>query len=113
MKKKNQCHRRFEIKSVHDFSPIFHGLGKQKDFQLRLNIDDTVEPVHQSHRRVPFSTRPKVEAAIKQLYEHDICENPENTPTLWVSPIVELYKPRDPDNIRLCGSSIQCQLFIS
>jgi hypothetical protein len=89
-------------KIVHDFDSIFHGLGKLKDFQLQLNIDDTVEPVHQKHRRVPFSTRPQVEAAIKQLYEDDICEDPQNTPTPWVSPIVVVPKPRDPDNIRLC-----------
>ena len=61
-----------------------------------------MEPVHQKHRRVPFSTRPQVEAAIKQLYEDDICEDPQNTPTPWVSPIVVVPKPRDPDNIRLC-----------
>jgi len=60
-------------KIVHDFDSIFHGLGKLKDFQLQLNIDDTVEPVHQKHRRVPFSKRPQVEAATKQLYEDDIC----------------------------------------
>jgi len=56
---------------VYDFDSIFHGLGKLKDFKLQLNIDDTVEPVHQKHRRVPFSTRPQVEEAIKQLYEDD------------------------------------------
>ena len=87
---------------MQDFDPLFHGLGKLKDFQLKLNIDDDVPPVHQKHRRVPFSTRPKVEEAIKQLYDDDICENPENTPTPWVSPIVVVPKPHAPDKIRLC-----------
>ena len=59
-------------KIVYDFNTIFHALGKIMDFQLQLKIDDTVEPVHQKHRQVPFSTRPKVEAGIKQLYEDNI-----------------------------------------
>jgi len=71
-------------KIIPDYEHVFNGLGKLKDFQLVLNIDDSVPSVHQKHGRVPFSTRPKVEKAIKQLYSEDTCENPENTPTPWV-----------------------------
>jgi len=31
-----------------------------------------------------------------------MCEDPENTPTPWVSPRVVVHKPHNPDNIRLC-----------
>lgn len=89
---------------LRDFDAIFNGrqLGKLKDFQLKLNIDDTVPSVHQKHRRIPFATRPKVEKAVEQLYADDICEGVDNTPTPWVSPVVVVPKPHAPDKIRLC-----------
>ena len=87
---------------VTEFDQLFHGLGKLKDFQLKLNIDDTIAPVKQTHRRVAFGSREKVEKALKQLYDDDICETPKNTPTPWVSPIVVVPKPRDPDSVRIC-----------
>ena len=85
-----------------DFDNVFQGLGRLKDFQLKLNIDTDVVPLHQKHRRVPFSTRKKVEDAVKQLIADDICEDPGNDPTPWVSPIVVVPKPNAPDQIRLC-----------
>ena len=39
---------------VSNLSEVFKGIGKLKDFQLRLNIAESVEPVCQKHRRVPF-----------------------------------------------------------
>ena len=79
-----------------------HGLGELKDFQLKLNTDDTVTPVNQTHRRVAFGSREKVAKSLKQLYDEDICETPKNTPTPWVSRIVVVPKPRDPDSVRIC-----------
>ena len=87
---------------VTEFDQLFHGLGKLKDFQLKLNIDDAITPVKQTHRRVAFGSREKVAKALKQLYDEDICETPKNTPTPWVSPIVVVPKPRDPDSVRIC-----------
>nr|XP_039260859.1 uncharacterized protein LOC120337204 [Styela clava] len=87
---------------LRDYNSIFQGLGKLKNFQLKLNIDDSVNPVHQKHRRVPFKMRQKVESAVAKLCDEDICESVENCPTPWVSPIVCVPKPCDPENIRLC-----------
>ncbi len=84
------------------YPTVLAGLGKLKDFQLKLNIDNSIAPVYQKHRRVPFLTRPKVEKAIKQLYEGDICEDPVNTPTPWISPTVVVPKPKDPDHVSAC-----------
>jgi hypothetical protein len=33
---------------------LFEGIGKLKNFQVKLHIDETVKPVAQPHRRVPF-----------------------------------------------------------
>lgn len=85
-----------------EFKPLFQGVGKLEGFQLKLNIDESVPPVHQKHRRVPFQTRAKVESAILDLYKEGIIEPVENTPTPWVSPIVVVPRPRDPDRVRIC-----------
>ena len=87
---------------IEEYDDLFHGVGKLKDFQLKLNIDENVMPVHQKHRRIPFTTRSKVSDAIKKLYDDDICEDPVNTPTPWVSPIVVVPKPQNPDEVRIC-----------
>ncbi|XP_039265621.2 uncharacterized protein LOC120341213 [Styela clava] len=87
---------------LRDYNPIFQGLGKLKNFQLKLNIDDSVNPVHQKHRPVPFKMRQKVESAVAKLCDEDICGSVGNCPTPWVSPIVCVPKPCDPENIRLC-----------
>lgn len=87
---------------IADYEPVFHGLGKLKDYQLKLNIDDSVPNICQKHRYVPFASRPKLEKALAQLYDDDICEDLVNTPTPWVSPVVIVPKPKDPDNVRIC-----------
>lgn len=89
-------------KIINEYSDLFKGIGKLKNFQLKLNIDDSVIPVYQKHRRVPFKTRPKVERAVNKLCQDDICEKVENCPTPWVSPVVMVPKANDPENLRLC-----------
>ena len=93
-----------QLKIVRDYEDLFDSdkLGKLKDFQLKLNIDESVTPIHQKHRRIPFAMRAKVEQAVQQLCDNDICESVENTPTPWVSPVVVVPKPSNPESIRLC-----------
>ena len=43
------------------YKSCFEGLGKLKDFQLDIPIDQNVKPVAQPMRRVPFSMREKLE----------------------------------------------------
>ena len=50
---------------------------------------NSVTPVAQPQRRIPFHLRQKIENEIKKLEHDDIIEKiPENTPTEWVSPVV-------------------------
>ena len=90
------------LKVMRKYQSLFEGVGKLKNFQLKLNIDRDIVPVDQKHRRVPFKTREKVEKAVKKLCEEDICEKVESTPTPWVSPIVIVPRASDPNNIRIC-----------
>ena len=39
------------------YPQVFHGIGKLNDFQLHLHIDDSVTPVAQAPRRIPFHIR--------------------------------------------------------
>lgn len=42
---------------VNEYSDLFQGIGKLKDFQVKLHIGDTVQPVTQPNRRIPFYLR--------------------------------------------------------
>ncbi|PFX13288.1 Retrovirus-related Pol polyprotein [Stylophora pistillata] len=81
------------------YPSVFQGIGKLKDYQLKLHIDPSVTPVVQKMRRVPFSVKDKVTAKVNELLEKDIIEKVEG-PTVWVSPVVVAPKPSG--DIRLC-----------
>jgi len=78
---------------------VFTGVGKLKDFELKLHVDPNVLPVAQKLRRVPFALRDKVKAKIDELLEGDMIERVEG-PTTWASPVVVAPKPSG--EIRLC-----------
>ena len=82
------------------FSNVFEGLGKLKGYQLKLHQDDSVPPVAQSLRRIPFSRRQKVTAKLKQLEELDVIEK-VNGPTSRINPLVALEKPNGDIRIRI------------
>ena len=77
----------------------FSGLGKLRDFKLKLHIDESIQPVAQQARRIPFSLRDKVEREIENLLEADVIE-PAQGPTPWISPVVVVPKPNG--DVRLC-----------
>ena len=81
------------------YPSVFQGIGKLKDYRLKLHIDPSVTPVVQKMRRVPFSIKDKVTTKVNELLEKDIIEKVEG-PTVWVSPVVVAPKPSG--DIRLC-----------
>ena len=78
---------------------VFSGLGKLKGYQLKFHIDKKIQPVAQPVRRIPFSTRAKVEQKIEELVQLDVLEKVEG-PTSWVNPLVAVEKPNG--DIRIC-----------
>ena len=64
----------------------------------KLHVDDSVKPLAEKYRRLPFYIRDQVEAELKKLEELDIIEKAES-PTPWVSPIVVAPKKA---GIRIC-----------
>ena len=86
---------------LEEYQDRFQGIGKLKDFKVKLHTKPDVKPVAQPHRRIPFSLREKVEQKIAELEKADIIE-PIEGPTPWISPIVCVSKPHNPEEIRMC-----------
>ena len=90
------------ILSIEDNYPaVFSGIGKLKDTQIKLHINPDIQPVKQTHRRVPFHVRKQVKEEIRNLEDQDIIETVTG-PTPWISPIVVAPKPKDPTKVRIC-----------
>ena len=70
-----------------------------KDFQLKLLVDEQVQPVAQPLRRPAFSLKEKIEKKLDELLREDIIEQVEG-PTPWVNPVVVVRKPNG--DVRLC-----------
>ncbi|PFX13171.1 hypothetical protein AWC38_SpisGene22772 [Stylophora pistillata] len=62
------------------YPTVFVGVGKLKDYKLKLHIDSKVTPVAQKPRRVPFARGEKVTAKVEDLIAKDIVER-VNGPT--------------------------------
>jgi hypothetical protein len=90
-----------KVEIVEKFPGLFTGIGKLKNFQVKLHIDESVQPSKQTHRRIPFHIRKQAETEIKNLHDADILEQVEG-PTPWVSPAVIVPKPKDPKKVRIC-----------
>ncbi|XP_053384619.1 uncharacterized protein K02A2.6-like [Mercenaria mercenaria] len=84
---------------ISEYEDRFQGLGKLKDFQLKLNINKDIKPVAQPARRIPFKMREQVKQQIKQLLDQDVIEKVEGA-TPWTSPL--LCVPKQNGQIRLC-----------
>ena len=82
-----------ERRVLQNYPSLFSGLGKMKNVEVKLHINENVKPMHQSQRHIPFHQLKNLEACVESLLQQDIIE-PANGPTLWVSPMVSVPKPR-------------------
>ena len=85
---------------IAEYDDLFHGIGKLKGVQVKLDIDDQIQPVAQKHRRVPFPLREKLDTELERLEKAGIIEKVENA-TDWVSPIARTPK-KGTDELRVC-----------
>ena len=92
-----QADRKASLKAK--FPKVFQGLGKLKGYQLKLHIDESVRPVAQPLRRIPFSRRENVTEKLEDLLKLDVIEKVEG-PTSWVNTLVVVEKPNG--DIRIC-----------
>ncbi|XP_068669960.1 uncharacterized protein [Montipora capricornis] len=54
------------------YAEVFTGVGKLRNFQLKLHVRDDVTPVAQPVRRLPFGLRIKAEEKLDELLAKDI-----------------------------------------
>ena len=77
-----------------DFPENFNGLGKLKNHQVKLHVDEKVKPVNVPQRPIPYHLRERAQKAIDTMIEEDVIEkHPENMPAPWISCAVIASKP--------------------
>lgn len=91
--------RDIKTEMLEKFPKVFEGLGKLKNFQLQIPIDESVHPVSQTVRRVPYHVRSKLDEKLDELENMDVIEKVRG-PSRWVSPIVVV--PKKNADIRIC-----------
>ena len=83
------------------YPSLFRGIGKLKNFEVKLHTDKNVQPVAQAARRIPFHLRKRVATTLRDLESQGIIEPVSvGTSTPWVSPVVII--PKNDDTVRLC-----------
>lgn len=91
-----------EIKELEKRYPgVTKGIGKFKGETVKLHVDKSVPPVARKQIRIPFHLRNKVDKELDRLLKEDIIEEACG-PTEWVSPVVIVEKPKNPNEVRIC-----------
>jgi len=88
-------------KLCEEYKDLFEGIGKLKGVQVKLHIDEMIQPVQNRHRRIPYHIREKVQEELEKLKQFDIIEEVTDGPTPWVSSIVAQPKPKKPNELRI------------
>ncbi|XP_065204814.1 uncharacterized protein K02A2.6-like [Planococcus citri] len=83
---------------ISETRPVFQGIGKLKNYEVELKINDAVQPKRQKLRPIPVNLQHKVDAELDNLLKNDIIE-PVNEPSTWVSNIVISLRG---DKTRIC-----------
>ena len=83
---------------VDRYKSLFKGIGKLKNFQLKIPTDLSIEPVCQTARQVPYHLRDELPQKLKEL-KLDIIEKTTG-PTHWASPVIAV--PKFNGDICLC-----------
>ena len=91
----------FDIASIiQQYPDNFKGLGKMKNYQVKLYSDENVKPVVVPPRTIPCHIRARVADSIDNMRKDGVIkEHPNNKPAPWVSCSVVL--PKDDDSLRI------------
>ena len=84
-----------------DLCDKYASVSRTRQVERRENKVESVVPVAQSPRQIPFHLRDKVEKECERLEKMDLIE-PVNGATPWVSNLVVAPKANTPNDIRLC-----------
>ena len=88
------------VKAIKDLYPnVFQGIDKHKYRQVKLAVDESVQPFVQPQYKMPYAKRPQLEKILDELEFEDIVEKVEG-PTDWVSNLV-LTPKADPKELQM------------
>ena len=59
-------------KLCEEYDDRFNGIGKLKDVEIKLHIDDSYRPVQNRNRRIPYHIREKVQDELERLKTLDV-----------------------------------------
>jgi len=87
---------------INQYPGVFSGQIGCSPQEVSIMVDDSLQPVAQRGRKMPYNLEEKSEAKLLDLLGAGIIERvPDNEPRTWVSPPVVAPKPGS-DNIRFC-----------
>ena len=93
-----------------EYPGLTKGIGKLKNVQVKLHIDESVRPVAITNWKIPFHTRTNINEDDEQrLLSEDTTERVQvGARTPWVFPIVT--PPKKDGFIHLCIDVRECSL---
>ena len=74
------------------YPECFNGIGKFKDFEYHITLEDDVQPLKQHARKVALSSQPKIRKELEPLVEKVIITSAEGLTDL-VNSLVIREKP--------------------
>lgn len=78
----------------------FVGLGRLRNHQVKLHVDQTIKPIAAPARSIPYHLKERVEQVIEEMVKQDVIEeHPSAEPAPWVSNIV--IAPKSDGSIRM------------
>ena len=87
---------------VSEYDCFFHGIGKHKHVKLKIRVDESITPVAQVNRKIPYHYQDKVKEELRKLEDGGVIEAVrEAEPARWLSPLVTQQKKREGE-IRIC-----------
>ena len=78
----------------------FHGIGKMKNYQVKLHVDPSIKPIATPPRSIPYHLRERADKVIDDMIAQDINElDPTAEPAPWISNTV--LCPKDDRALRI------------
>ena len=75
-----------------DYKDVTIGLGKLKNVQIKLDINEAIKPVSQHLRKIHCYLRKRIDEKLDELIELDVIPVPETDLTPWISPLLAVPK---------------------
>jgi hypothetical protein len=75
------------------------GTGCLKDFELKIFVNENIQPTRQQHHRIPFHLREQLSNSLRDDEKNDLIERADG-PTTWISS-THVVPKKDPGKVRL------------